>query len=389
MPKIPKVILLIESSRAYGRGLLRGIAKYSRLHGPWIFYRKPPYYRKPGEWVKALSHRRRLDADGIIMVEQENPGKIIAMGLPTIASPYIEERIPGVPNIVGDTTRMGKMAAEHLLERGFRYFAYCGFEDMFGARSRGEYFQKRVAEAGFKTYFYKQPKPRARRSWENEQVLMADWLKSLPRPVGLMACTDDRSQDVAEACKIAGLHIPEQVAIIGVDNDDMVCNLTNPQLSSIAVGWERAGYEAAELLDKLMTGKEKMKNQFIKVEPLYPVSRQSTDILAIEDTDIAKAVRFIRQHCKEPIRVDDVVAAVALSRRILEKRFRKILGRSVLCEIRRVRVEQIVRMLIGTNLPISQIASSLGYPGVDHIARYFRKEKAMTPLAYRKKFGNK
>ena len=218
---------------------------------------------------------------------------------------------------------------------------------------------------------------------------MAHWLKSLPKPVGLMTCCDDCSQHIIEACKIAELHVPEQVAVIGVDNDELVCKLSNPPLSSIALNFERGGYEAAELLDKLMTGKEKMKNQLIKVEPTYPVSRQSTDILAIDDSDIAKAIRFIRQHCKEPIRVDNVVAAAALSRRVLEKRFQKILGRSVLCEIRRVRVEQIVRMLVGTNLPISQIASKLGYPSVDHIARYFRQEKAMTPLAYRKQYGPK
>ncbi|KPJ65537.1 MAG: hypothetical protein AMJ43_10510 [Coxiella sp. DG_40] len=385
---MPKVILLIEPSRAYGRGLLRGIVKYSRLHGPWIFYRKPPYYRKPGEWVKALSHWKRLDADGIIMVEQENPEEIISTDLPIIASPYIEERIPGVPNIVGDTARMGKMAAEHLLERGFRHFAYCGFEDMFGARSRGEYFHKSVAEAGFKTYFYKQPKPRARRSWENEQVLMADWLKSLPKPVGLMACTDDRSQDVVEACKLAGLHVPEQVAIIGVDNDELVCELSNPPLSSIALNAERAGYDAAELLDKLMQGK-KITNQTITVQPTHIVTRQSTDILAVDDIEVAEALRFIRRHAKEPIQVINVADSVALSRRALQQRFRRILNRTVFDEIRHARMEQAARMLAETNLSVSQIAQDLGYSGVEKMSRSFRREVGMSPLAYRKRYGIK
>jgi LacI family transcriptional regulator len=386
--KIPKVILLIETSRAYGRGLLRGIARYSRLHGPWILDRKPPYYRKPGEWVRSLRRRKKLDADGIIMIEQEKPEEIIAMGLPTVASPYIKERIPGVANIIGDTAKMGKLAAEHLLDRGFRQFAYCGFEDMFGARSRGESFGKKIAEAGFETHFYKQPKSKAKRSWENEQIYMADWLKFLPKPVGLMTCTDDRSQYAIEACKIAGLHVPEQVAIIGVDNDELVCELSTPPLSSIALNTERAGYEAAELLDKLMADK-KMTKQTIVVQATHVVARQSTDILAMEDQDVVKALRFIRQHSSETIQVSDVVDATSVSRRALELRFRRVLGRSVLAEIRRVRTDLVAQMLVETNLSISKIAFALGYTSVENIARYFRHEKAVSLQVYRKKHGRK
>jgi LacI family transcriptional regulator len=390
MAKIRKVIVLVETSRAYGRGLLRGIAKYSRLHGPWIFYHKPPYYRHPAHWVRVLSHQKKLDADGIIMVEQEKPEDIIAMGLPTIASPYIKDRIAGAANIIGDNDAMGEMAAEHLLDRGFNNFAYCGFEDMFGARSRGESFRRRIAEAGFRTNIYKKPRPRGPRSWEDEQIFMADWLKSLPKPVGLMTCTDDRSQDVIEACKIAALHVPEEVAIIGVDNDELVCELSSPPLSSIALNTQRSGYEAAELLDKMMSRKRiKLANQTVVVHPTHIVTRQSTDILAMADGDVVAAIRFIRRHAKEMIQVDDVVNTVAVSRRSLEQRFRRELGRSVLAEIKRARVDQVARMLVETNLSVSQIALALGYAGVENIARYFRSEKGMSPLAYRKLYGQK
>lgn len=390
MPQIRKIILLVEPSRAYCRGLLRGIAKYSRLHGPWIFYHKPPYYRHPAHWVRALSHQKKLDADGIIMVEQEKPREFIELGLPTIASPYIENHIAGAANIIGDNAAMGRMAAEHLLDRGFKNFAYCGFEDMFGARRRGESFCRRIDEAGFQTYVYKQPKPRGRRSWEYEQVFMADWLTSLPKPVGLMTCTDDRSQDVVEACKIAGLHVPEELAIIGVDNDELVCELSGPPLSSIALNTQRSGYEAAELLDKMMSRKrKKFADQTIVVHPTHIVTRQSTEILAMEDRDVAAAVRFIRRHAGQVIQVGDVADAVAVSRRSLEQRFRRELGRSVLAEIKRARVDQVARMLVETNLSVSQIALALGYSGVENIARYFRSEKGMSPLAYRKLYGQK
>ncbi len=387
MPKIPKVILLVDTARAYGRGLLRGIAKYSDLHGPWIYYWKAPFYREAAGKEVTLSRLKTLDADGIIMREQKKTKEILAMSLPTIISPYTEQ-FPGSPNIIPDDAAIGKMAAEHLLDRGFRNFAYCGFEDMFALRNRGEIFRKRITAAGFETRIYKEPKSKVKRLWENEQNVMADWLKSLPKPVGLMACNDDRAREVIEACKITDLHMPEEVAIIGVDNDDLVCNLSHPPLSSIALNFERAGYEAAELLDKLMAG-EKMADQRIVVRPTHIVTRRSTDILAIEDRELAKAMRFIRQHSKEPIQVGDVVDAVALSRRSLYHQFRKVLGRSPNEEIRRARVEQIVRMLVETNLPVSKIAFALGYSSVAHIARYFRQEKGMNLQSYRKLYGRK
>jgi len=388
MPKIPKVILLIDTARSYGRGLLEGIAKYSNLHGPWIFYWKAPFYRESGGRELTLPRLRGLNADGIIMREQKKTKEIISMGLPTIVAPW-KEPFPGVANIITDSVAIGRMAAEHLLHRGFRHFGYCGFGDMFyWCRERSEGFSKRIAKTGFQTHFYQQPKSRAQRLWENEQILIADWLKSLPKPIGLMACTDDRSRDVMEACKIAGLNVPDEIAVVGADNDEILCNLCDAPLSSVAFNIEKAGYKAAELLDKLMAGK-KMANQTILAQPTHVVTRQSTDILAIEDKEIAEAVRFIHRHCREPIQVGDVVDAVAFSRRSLYKRFHKVLGHSPNDEIRHVRVEQIVRMLVETNLPVSKIALALGYSSVAHIARYFRQEKGMNLQSYRKLYGRK
>lgn len=383
MPRIPKVILRIETSVAYGRGLLSGIAKYSRIHGPWAFY------SEPGHEETALPRLEKWGASGIItrIPDIKKTQQFIIKGLPAILVP-LEEEIPDFPNIIDDCVTAGRMAAEHLLDRGFWKFAYCGFSDMHWSRERRESFSKRIAEAGFETHCYERPRAKVQRLYEKELALLANWLKSLPKPVGLMTCDDEHGRHTIEACKIAGLHVPEQVAIIGTDNDELVCELCDPPLSSVAVNTERAGYEAAELLDKMMAGR-KMKNKNIIVHPTHIVTRQSTDILAIEDHDVVQAVRFIRQHTKEPIQVSDVVDAVTLSRRVLEKRFRKVLNRSVLEEIRRVRIAQVVWMLIDTNLSISQIASALGYPSVKHIARYFRQEKAVSLVAYRKQYGRK
>jgi len=392
MQKIPKVILLIEASRGFGRELLSGIAKYSGLHGPWSFYREPPFFRDTGRKRKILDRIRNWGADGIITRYIAEIEEIVATGLPTIVASSTNEGTPrgilGSPTISTDNTAVGRIAAEHLLERGFRNFAYCGFEEIQWSVQRGQNFSERVAKAGYETHVYKRSKSRTQRSWDAEQPLLTDWLRSLPKPVGLMTCTDDRSQQVIEACKLIGLHVPEDVAIIGVDNDKLVCNLSNPPLSSVALATERGGYEAAELLDRLMSGESRV-NQRIIIRPTHVDTRQSTDILAIEDPEVAAAVSFIRENAKEAIQVQDVVDSGTLSRRGLERRFRRILGRSILAEIRRVRIEQVAQMLAETNLPISQIALRLGYQSVDHIARYFRREKGLSPLKYRKEYGQK
>ncbi len=388
MAAIPKVMLLLEKSRAYSRGLLRGLAKYSRLHGPWAFYEEPPFYMNSGGKKPALYRMKDWGVDGINMRDTGRTQEIIAMGLPTIVTDLREE-FSGSPIIKTDDVTIGKMAAEYLLNRGFRQFAFCGFDNMFWSRDRCQGFADSITEAGFAIAFYKQPKSRIKRLPANELILMADWLKSLPKPVGLMTCNDDRGRGVIEACKIAGLHVPEQVAIIGVDNDELICDLSSPQLSSVALNLERSGYEAAELLDKLMAGKEKKTNQKILVQPTRTVTRQSTDILAIEDSEVAESVRFIRQRAREMIQVGDVAKVVSVSRRGLERRFRRVLNCSILDEIRRVRLEQVVRMLAETNQSVGQIALALNFPSIEHISRFFRKEMGMSPLAYRKKYGSK
>lgn len=380
MPKIPKIILLIESSRVSGRDLLRGIAEYARHHGPWSFY------WEPGGLEKAWPQLKQLDADGIILRDLEKVEEVLAYGLPAIVVGHSQQEIPGLANVITDSEAIGRMAAEHLLQCGLRQFAFCGVEAMPWSLLRGESFSRRIGEAGCPTHFYPAPTGAAQRSWKNERLFMARWLRTLPRPAGVMACNDDRAQQVIEACKIAGLKVPDEVAIMGADNDQLVCDLSDPPLSSIAINFERAGFESARLLDQMIKGHRKS-YQKILVQPTRVVARQSTDILTIEDPAVGKALRFIRLHAKEPLDVLAVVTATGLSRRVLEKRFRKLLARSILSEIRQVRVDQICRLLVETNQSVSQIALSLGYTGIEHVARYFRKEMGMTPLAYRKRFG--
>jgi LacI family transcriptional regulator len=380
--RMPRVLLLIESSRSSGRSLLRGVANYARHHGPWAFSWEPSGLEPIRPRLKSL------EADAVILRDVTAFAHILELGVPTAVFGHSKKEVPGLTNVLTDDTVVGQMAARHLLDCGFWNFAYCGVFDKPWAVVRGEVFQQTIKAAGHRVEVYRQLRRRTARDWSEERPHLVEWMKSLPKPVGLFACNDDRSQNVVEVCKLLGLKIPDQVAILGADDDELVCELSDPPLSSVAINFERAGYECAEQLHRLMSG-QPLKNNFIVSRPTHIVSRQSTDTLAVADERVARALRFIRKGGREAINVNQVARAAGLSRRVLEKRFRQALGRSVLKEIRRVRVDQIARMLAETNEPVTRIAADLGYDGVEHIARYFRKEKGMPPLTYRKRFGRK
>jgi len=377
----PSVLLFVETSREFGRGLLYGIAKYSRLHGPWRVY------RWPGALDSSLPEWKHLKIDGAIVRDVGVVEGLAHSGIPVVFAQHNKESYAPFPAIITDSVGIGCMAAEHFLDRGFQHFAYCGLNDFAWSRGRGHHFAQRLAQAGFEVSVYHQPaaaEGHPAPNHRNEQNLIADWLQSLPKPVAVMCCNDDRALQVIEACKQANCEVPDQVAVLGVDNDVLVCDLADSPISSISLNTEGAGYEAARLLDGLMKG-EPMAGQSVPVSPTHIVTRMSTDVLALSDADVSAALQFIRRNPNRLIQVDDVVDATNVSRRVLEKRFKAILRRSVHQEIRRVRVNNIVQLLIGTDMNITEIALHAGFDGVEHIARYFRKETGMSLRDYRKK----
>ncbi|MGE5293382.1 MAG: XylR family transcriptional regulator [Solirubrobacterales bacterium] len=376
----PSVLLFVETSREFGRGLLHGIAKYSRLHGPWRVY------RWTGAMDSSLPEWKHLKISGAIVRDVGVVEALAHSGIPVIYAQHNKESYAPFPAIVTESKAIGCMAAEHFLDRGFQNFAYCGL-DFVWSKGRGQYFVERLAQAGFEASVYRHPSndgSRPAQNDRNEQNLIADWLRSLPKPVAVMCCNDDRALQVIEACKQVNYDVPDRVAVLGVDNDVLVCDLADPPISSIALNTEGAGYEAARLLDRLMKG-EPMGGQKIGVSPTHIVTRMSTDVLAVSDQDVSVALQFIRRNPNRLIQVNDVVEATNVSRRVLEKRFKAILRRSVHQEIRRVRVGHIVQLLIGTDMSITEIATHGGFDGVEHIARYFRKETGMSLRDYRKK----
>ncbi|HTA29239.1 MAG TPA: XylR family transcriptional regulator [Candidatus Cybelea sp.] len=383
MSRIPKVLLLVESSRGSGRSLLRGIANYAHHHGPWSCY------WEPGGLEKVWPKLRSLDVDGIILRDVDKLEEVLAFGIPAVVIGHGRKEVSGLVNVVTDSEAIGQMAAEHLLACGFKQFAYCGTcldanRDVSWSQLRRQSFAKRIQQAGFDYCDFSFAQPSESSSWPQELGALSSWLQSLPKPLGLMACNDDRACQLMEACKLASVSVPGQLGIVGVDNDEVVCGLSDPPLSSVAVNFERAGYEAAGALDCLMRGKKPVPARIL-VRATHMVVRRSTDFVAVEDDSVGKALRYIRANASGgELDVSAVARSAGVSRRSLEKRFRRELGYSVLKEIRRVRTDKIAQLLVETQMPVWEIAEELGFDDIQHFARYFRAAKSMSPLAYRK-----
>jgi LacI family transcriptional regulator len=375
-------MLLIESSRAAGRALLSGIANYARHHDRWVFFWTTAGLEKA--WRGKIS----LDVDGIILRDVELVDEVLAKGIPAVVVGHSREEIPGAANVLTDSEAIGRIAAEHLLSCGFRHFAFCGFTNCSWSNLRKVCFTRFIAEAGFETRSYAVRAEATGSPSRIERNSIAKWLVTLPRPVGMMACNDDLGQELLEACKFAGLKVPEDVAVIGADNDEIVCGLADPPMSSVAINFERAGYEAAHALDALMHG-EKRGTRRILVRASHVEPRRSTDIVALDNPHLRRALTFIRDHANEPVLVPQVAKTAGISRRSLEALFRNMLGRSVLSEIRRVRTAGIARLLVETDMPVSEIATQLGFEDAQHISRYFRQTQTLSPLAFRKEYGRK
>jgi LacI family transcriptional regulator len=386
MPKTKRVLLLMDPDRGWTRDLLRGIAKYSRLNNPWGVYRLSQFYWRPEHKrnKNELKHLKEWKPDGIITREMDHIDEVLELGIPIIGSECAKE-IPGLPIITSDFSETGRMAADYFLDKGFKNFAYCGYSDVAWSTMRLEGFRNTLSEKGYEVDSYMKPISNLRMLWISENEKIAEWIKKLPKNTGLMTCSDDRGLHILEACKVAGRRVPDDIAILGVDNDEILCDLANPPLSSIAFNTEDIGFKAARSLDKMMNG-IKLKNLCITAKPAFVVSRHSTDIFAVEDEQLKRALSYIKTNRFKLIQVSDVVKATSVSRRNLELRFKKWLNRSILDEIKRVHVGLMSEMLIETNYSIAKIASLLGHSSVDNICRYFKNEKKLSPSEFRDKY---
>ena len=387
MKQIRKIALLIPESRSFERGLINGIIHYSNLHGPWMLWQKPQYYQE-AESLALEEAIRDFAPNGIIIREQSCTGdneKLLKLGIPTVFIPYLSTPLE-TRLIQTDNDAISQMAADYLLTKGFRHFAYCGYANLPWSVRRAESFVRYLETKGFKTHCYTPPIVPEPVAWKDRRRLLSEWLLQLPGPVAVLTCNDDRGREVAEACRNADIAVPDQAAVLGIDDDQIVCNLTCPTLSSITLNTEKAGYEIARILDEWITTGQKPR-ETVHVRPIAVAERHSTDVLLIDDPLVQQAIRFIQNHSASSIQVEDCIQALCVSRRTLQQRVQRALGRTLHDQIQQARVARICKMLIESNLSVKQIALSLGYSSDKHISRIFRKEKGMSLVEFRRQYG--
>ena len=303
---------------------------------------------------------------------------------------YREEETGDIPTVAVDRQRLIRQAVDHFLERGFKTFAYCGFSGVPFSELRARCFVGRLASRGFSASVFSYPamargaglaaiEAHAMRYADR----LADWLRGLPKPLALLVCNDMRGQQVLSICGEAAIAVPDQVAVLGVDNDDVLCELCAPPLSSIDPNVEQIGYQAAALLDRMIGG-ETPSTARILVPPLRTVVRRSTDVLAVDNRDAAEAIRFVREHACDGISIAKATKQTSVSRSTLERWFEKYLGRSPTVEIQRVQVQRVQELLQTTNLTLGRVARLAGFTHVESMQRIFKRIVGQTPGQYRK-----
>src|ERR1700744_339207 len=385
-PKLPRVALLIETSRTYGRGILRGIARYAHVHGPWSFF------TEERELHSGIPDRlASWNVDGIIarIEGRQMAGMLSRAGCPVV-DVLGNARFEGISGFDTDARAVAKLAADFFLNAGFRRFAFCGYPGIPFSDRRAKAFRGYLA---LQNYSVREPPVQVslappthiqaveRQGLDRENTL-AGWLRTQPRPLALFACNDVCAQQVLNLCRDHGIQVPEEVAVMGVDNADVLCNICEPMLTSIEPDTEHLGFEAAAMLDRMMRGK-KTKLGMTQIPPLRVLERASTDVVAIDDRITVQAVRFIRDHVDDGISVKDFLANAGRSRTDLEQRFRRWLKTSIRSEIIRRRMERVCLLLRQTDLHLNEIARRTGFSAPTHLCRLFADQLGQTPGQYR------
>ena len=389
LSRMPRVAILLESTHEMSRGLLRGIAKWTHLHGPWGLH-----VIMGGENEQCLPAVDRWKATGIIAkVHNERTAKmVLAAKLPTVLIDPLEEffvrKHPSFCRVVCDDREIGKLAAEHFLERKFEHFAFIPeLRRTDWTRRRIETFSERLAQEGGTVFLYKNTVD-SDADWGDEFKTMIRWLRRLPKPVAVFTSHDLRARQVLDACLIGHIDVPREVAVLGVGNDELVPIVTTPALSSIAVDTESGGFAAAEMLECLMHGLQPAQREFA-YQPKGVIARTSTERIMLQDSLVSEARELIRINSGFGIQVSDIAKRLKLSRRSLELRFAKATGHSVLSEIQQVRLESLQRLVGHSELPFGKIAEIVGLSNVAYLCKLFKQEFGMTMSEHREEVRRK
>jgi LacI family transcriptional regulator len=378
----PKILLVFLMRFEESARMLQGIVQHERTHRQWLTFLddeartvNDPDFLRGEHWAGVISRHttpalvRACAGLGIPLVDLDD------------TPPF-----PGVPKIRPNNHAIGHLGAEHFLERGFRHFAYCGFANEGWSCERRDGFTEALRLAGHGCAVLDLDYPGViTPDWNAAQSrLIGAWLRHLPRPCAVMACVDVRAFQVIAAAQQAGLHVPEEFALLGVNNDVMRCELSHPPLSSIALNHRQAGFHAAEVMDLLLRSRRPEAPE-VRMDPVGVVTRLSTDILAVGDRNVATALSYIREHACRGLSVDEVVTRTAASRSQLEKKFRRCIGRSPQAEIRRVQLARAKELLTETDLPLKSIAGLTGFEHIEYLSVVFKRMTGESPGQYRKR----
>ncbi|MEG0806896.1 MAG: DNA-binding transcriptional regulator [Alistipes sp.] len=387
-----RIIFLTDFSEEYARTILRGIARYAKETKPWSLCKLPLAIRDKYGIEEVIHWAKKYKAEAIIgqFYNNDPVEKFRENGIVAVAQDF-KERFTSIPNITGSHRLAGEMGAKYFIAKGFKNFAFYGLRGIVWSEERCQGYREAIT-AHFKTQNTPPQISEFSRSnlddlWYYDSTRLVTWLESLPKPVAIMACDDNQAYQITEACQqveyAVGFRIPDDIAVLGVDNDATMCSLSVPNLSSLDQDVERGGYNVARLIDHLIANPN-AEWEDVVVEPTHIVTRESTDIYANNDRYIARALKYIHENLAQKLHVEDIVAQVPLSRRLLEVRFREQMNMSIYDYIINTRIEKMAQML-HENLSVAEVANQLGFADTKNIARIFKQIKGVTPSEYRNK----
>jgi LacI family transcriptional regulator len=380
------VALLVEMSSGYCRGLLEGIHAFAKQEGDWsIYLNEQERGATPPPWL------REWRGDGIIArIETDEIGRALQLLKIPIVDLSAARRVQDIPWADTDDEAIAKLAIDHFLDRGFAKVAFCGDAGFAWSNSRRNFFRSLALEAGCE-YFEHQVAYRYDPdfSWDNVRLALSRWIRALPTPIAIMTCNDYLGKHLLDLCRSLQISVPEEVAVLGVDDDRLLCSLCTPSLSSIAPNTFQTGFEAAELLQRMMERAVDATSIRLVTQPLGVELRESTDTMAIPDEDVTKSLVFIRRNALRGIQVGDVLKVVSMSRRSLEHKFQKFLGHSPHEEIMRIKMARIKELLTKSGDSIHTIAQRTGFAHPEYMTAAFKKANGITPTEYRESFVKK
>lgn len=382
---VRRVAILLGTSGAAGRLTLRGIGAYARTRQDWNCQFQPA----SDESIDRLSS---WQPHGVILeiYSPEWVPKLQALGVPVVDVSEVIEK-PPFPLVIHDSHAIGRLAADYLLARGFGALAFIGITNAVYSAVRKQGFVERATEVGVECLCHivglasRSNDQSGGHDWRVEDDALRTFIRRLPdRPVGVFASNDGRAIQFIEAGREIGLDVPGRVAVVGCDNDDLLCELARPPLSSVVNASEQVGFQAAAVLNRLLDGQPPAQRKTL-LPPINVITRQSSELMAVDDPELAVALRYIRENSHRPLNGDEVVRQVAVARRSLERRFASHLGRTLHDEIERAHVDQARQLLVHTDLPMPAVAERSGFGSLRTLAIAFRKATQLTPSAYRRK----